>query len=222
MFLKVFGNIAVKIAYILANVGTFLLIDHTLNRKYLDYASYWFAWTLKSNSDMFDYSKYRSSFRAGEMLLPSYGLCDVQTLFSDMKESSSNKYRIICEFSAHTLYHYVLILLWFFIVIGIASSVLGFTSQLGKYLMILYLYPNKNKNSGDVLKALSLREEEYLEYIRSKNIALYGLLLNKLRQERLGESSNAPFIEALKKQVLEIRNQVESILQKRTNEINEC
>ncbi|XP_047129730.1 uncharacterized protein LOC105849405 [Hydra vulgaris] len=225
MFIKVFGSIAVKVAYIFSNVGTFYAIDHSLNKKYLNYASNWLYWTYKNNSAMFDYSIHRQSFRAGEVLLPNYGLCDVQILFSDMIESGTNKYSIICEYSTHVLYHYVLILLWFLIVFGIIFSTIGLINQTGKYFLMIYIFPRNWKNKEEVFNVIFLREKEYLIYINSQNIVLYELLLDKLRLERLKiteeEGNNSLVIEKLNKKVIEIRIKVENILHKQTFDINE-
>ena len=207
---KVFVNTVVKVAYIFSNIGTLLLINRSLNGGYLSYARNWFRWTEMESSLMLDYSKYRSTFRAGEILLPSFGLCDIQEQWMDEVSSKANEHKLICEFSAHVLYHYVLILLWFFIVIGIITSSLGFLYHATTYLLILLPFMKKSLKTGSVFKTLTLREQEYLEYVRSQNIALYGLLINKLRQERLEESCNAS-IDILKKQVLEISNQLEKL-----------
>nr|CRX73266.1 Innexin 10 [Hydra vulgaris] len=207
---KIFINFAIKIAYIFSNVATLLLIDYILNGGYLSYARNWFRWTEKTGSSMLDYSKYRSTFRAGEILLPSFGLCDIQEQWMDKTNLKINKHKFICEFSAHVLYHYVLILLWFFVVFGIISSALGLFFHATTYLLIILPFAKHSKKTGSVLKALTLREQEYLEYIHSQNTPLYGLIINKLRQERFKDSSNVS-IEILKQQVLELSNQLHKI-----------
>ena len=52
------------------------------------------------------------------------------------------------------------------------------------------LFRTKGSAGKQIYKALSFRELEYLEFIRKKNIILYGEVLEKLREDILGP--NAP------------------------------
>ena len=92
---------------------------------------------------------------------------------------------MICEISQNIRYQYIFIILWFFFLIGVITSILGLFHSMftiGKSLFWVYypkLFP-KNSLSDRVHSQLTLREMEYLDKIRNVDLTMYGEILREL------------------------------------------
>lgn len=117
------------------------------------------------------------------MLLPSMGLCDIEEATSDIQTTFINQNTFICEISPNILYQYVLIVLWFLFVISIAISGLGFVYTISEYIYHLTCF-GKASARKTIYRHITLRETEYLSFIKKKNMVLYGQILRKLKQQR--------------------------------------
>ena len=111
------------------------------------------------------------------------GLCDVQEAALDIQSTFHNENRFICEISPHILYQYVLMVLWFFFVAGIVISISGWINY-----VIIHLYHmlcfGKLCCRKTIYQYLTLREIEYLQYMKKKNLVQYGAVLRKLKEHR--------------------------------------
>ncbi|XP_066911136.1 uncharacterized protein [Clytia hemisphaerica] len=120
-------NIIIKILYIAVNVGVFLCLDYILNNKFRYYGNDWLEWGKLDNPVQHDYtSRLRNFPTPGNQLLPSFGYCEVANSAKDIKESTGNYHKVVCEISQHVLYQYTLLVLWVAILCGIIISVLRF------------------------------------------------------------------------------------------------
>ena len=208
MRIKILANIGVKVLYITANLLTLFLADVSLNNKFISYGKDWIRWTSQNNTMMYDKMGNHGKSRPGELLLPSFGLCIIHEGSLDKKYSVVNQHKFICEYSSHVLYNYVLITLWFFIIFGIIISITGLLFYMGNHIFALLCLIKRGENN--LLNTLTLRETEYLDYIRRKNLALYGVIVKKLRGERLYKKHGRnPKYESLEKRLEEIANQLE-------------
>ena len=116
--------------------------------------------------------------KPGNKLLPPFGYCEFYESAKDIKQSRMNKFKIICELSQHVLYQYCLLVLWFCLAIGIMVSVLGVLHLLWVYFSNLMLIRCKREYG------ITLREMDYIMYIKTRDSNLYTLVV-----ERLGENS---------------------------------
>ena len=104
---------------------------------------------------------------------------------------------MICEISQNIRYQYIFIILWFFFLIGVITSILGLFHSMfviGKSLFWVYypkLFP-KNSLSDRVHSQLTLQEMEYLDKIRNVDLTMYGEILRELTRFK-------PDIQTLKK-----------------------
>ena len=123
------------------------------------------------------------SFFVGNMLLPSMGFCDINEASLDTRTTFANQNKFICEISTNILYQYVLIVLWFLFIISISISAFGLIlNVLGHFYHLLCHARNTPKKT--IYRYISLRETEYLVFIKKKNLVLYGEILRKLKQTR--------------------------------------
>lgn len=120
------------------------------------------------------------------MLLPSMGFCDIEEAMQDTKNVYHNSNKFICEISPNILYQYILMVLWFFFVASIIISIVGLVSYIAKHLYHFAIYCSLEQKS--IYQSLTLREIEYLDYIKRKNLVLYGDVMRILRDERGGIS----------------------------------
>ena len=185
MRLRIIANIAVKICYLLVNIIAFVVTDSLLNGDFRRYGSEWIAWSKGSNERAYDYTQSRQRIKPGEVLLPTFGICDVLELGKDVKHELLNKHKFVCEISQNVLYQYVLILLWFLYVFGMVVSCVGLIMQIVDHLITTACFLSQGSQAKKVYQSLTLRECEYLEYVRKKNMPVYGKLIRKLKEERL-------------------------------------
>jgi len=171
-------NVFIKIAYVIANILVFVLCDNTLNGDFISYGTKWIQWTDLSGHD--NYVDTRPFIDAGDKLLPTFGFCDVLEEGLDIKYTMINEHKFVCEISQHVLYQYVLMALWFLIVIGIVVSLYGLIALLAHYAAWEFTFGSGEKKAKYVFKQLTIRQGEYLMFIRKKNELLYGKILAEL------------------------------------------
>lgn len=180
--LRTLGDIIVKILYIFATVGAFVILDGVLNNGFKDYGLKWLDWSKLKNAIAYDYMGKRDAPKPGNELLPSFGFCEVHESAQDIKSIVTNRHRFVCELSQHILYQYLFIIMWFFMVISIAIAVLGLVHLLLGHLLTFVCRLQVAPAGRPVYDKLSLREYQYLEFIRRKNIPLYGAVIVKLKE----------------------------------------
>ena len=190
MRLRIVANIGVKIDYLLVNIIAFVVTDSLLNGDFRRYGNEWIAWSKGSNERAYDYTQSRQQIKPGEILLPTFGICDVLELAKDVKHELLNKHRFVCEISQNVLYHYVLILLWFLYIFGMIVSCVGLITQIINHLITKTCFLSQGSQAKKVYQSLTLRECEYLEYVRKNNLPVYGKLIRKLKEERLDRYIN--------------------------------
>ncbi|XP_057309797.1 innexin inx3-like [Hydractinia symbiolongicarpus] len=178
--LKIILNLIVKILYLCANVLTFVFTDGVLNNDFRKYGSQWMKWTSLSNYDQYNYIGLRQFFKAGEKILPNFGLCDIMEYGQDNIYHLTNDARLICEISPNVLYQYVLGVLWIMLILGMVVSIVGIISTVFAYILRSTRFPINDASHKRVISSLSLRQQEYLDFIRKKNFACYGKLIRIL------------------------------------------
>ena len=190
---RILANFVQKICYVLVNVVAFYVTDILLDGDFRRYGSEWIAWSKGNNERAYNYTQSRQRRTPGEMLLPTFGICDVLELGIDVKHKLSNKHRFVCEISPNVLHQYVLILLWFFYILGMLVSYVGFIIQIVGHRFTTSGFLTQGSQAKEVYQSLTLRECEYLEYVRTKNIPVYSELIRKLYEKRLSRCANVPY-----------------------------
>lgn len=190
--MRVVMNIIVKFLYIMANVCVLSFTDSLLNNDFIRFGSRWMSWSELRNDKAHNYVDVREHIKPGERLLPTFGFCDVLEAGLDIKHKLINEYSLVCEISQHVLYHYVLIAIWILIVVGFVLSCLGFLWLLLRYGMRSRMFANEEIAAKQVYDTLSVREAEYLDFARKKNVPLYGTLIRALHKERYHENETKP------------------------------
>jgi hypothetical protein len=191
MRLRLIANIFVKLFYIIVNVIAFTGTDRLINGDFKGYGRDWLNWTHHDNDKEFDYTATRPSWKPSERLLPTFGLCEVLELGKDVKHNLFNSHRFVCEISQNVLYQYVLALLWFLFVLGMVVSVLGLLMLIGEHVAMHAVAVTKYTDADQkVYAALTLRECQYLECIRKKNVIMFTNVIRKLKDEKLHMDSN--------------------------------
>lgn len=185
--MKILLNIVMKIAYFIANVVVLLLCDGTLNGDYLSFGTKWIKWAYEPERN--NYVDARPYLEAGDTLLPTFGFCDVLEEGLDVKHTILNEHKFVCEISQHILYQYVLMAMWFLIIIGIVISAYGLISLLLSYILWKAANQKDKDKSKLVYKQLTIRQGEYLMFVRQKNMLLYGEVLENLYQRFRDESN---------------------------------
>ena len=79
----------------------------------------------------------RLSPKPGNVLLPTFALCDVNEISQDVRMVYFNQHRFVCELSQHVLYHYVFIITWFCMIFGIILSLVGLLMHLGEHVLAM-------------------------------------------------------------------------------------
>ena len=192
MRLRILANIGVKICYVLVNVIAFHVTDILLNGDFRNYGFEWIAWIKGTNEKAYDYTQSRHRLKPGEMLLPTFGICDVLELTKDIKHTLLNEHKFVCEISQNVLHHYVLILLWFLFLSGVLVSCVGLIMQIVNHGFTTACFLAQGGKARKIYQSLMLRECEYLEYIRKKKRIVYAKVIRKLKEERLGRCDYVP------------------------------
>jgi len=187
MRFRVLCNLLIKKLYIMINMGGFILTDRVLEGRYFNYGFEWCNWHIMPNSIAYDITK-RTSPKPGNFILPSWGLCDLHEALRDVRTTTINRHKFICEVSPHIIYQYILIILWFFFNIGIAVSTLGavlhIVNHVKTFACVFKPGFKKGTLTGEVYSLLTFREIEYLEHIKDQNMTTYGEVMRKLTKHR--------------------------------------
>jgi len=189
---RILGNVLVKVLYLIANVVTLTGLDRLLNKEYINYGNAWLEWTRLHNTIQYDYLGMRDHPKPGNMLLPPFGYCEVHASAQDIKNSYGNRHKFVCELSQNILYQYALVVLWFALIVGIVVSIIGLIMLIIHYAIGVFGIKPDGPIAKRIFKTLSFRELEYLEFIRKRDIVLYGEILDHLKNDRLHEVPNGP------------------------------
>ena len=124
------------------------------------------------------------------------GICEIEETSLNAATMTFNSHLLLCEISTHVLFQYVLIVLWFLFVVSITISIAGLMLQLSGYAMssilgslgggegINCVYMGRSSPKKIICRVLTLRESEYLQFIKKKDMVMYGEVLRKLKQQR--------------------------------------
>jgi len=186
MRLRIMGELVVKVMYVVSSVFAFLVTDGVLNGRFKSYGITWTDWSKLKNSIAYDYMGQRHSAKPGNALLPSFGFCEVHEAAQDIKHVVTNKHKFVCEISQHILYQYAFIITWFAMVFAIVISIIGLLALVMDHVMTATCFLKGGEHARKMYGKLSLRECQYLEFIRKKNMPLYGEVIQKLRAGRYG------------------------------------
>ena len=146
----------------------------------------WAKWSQLENTIRHDYKGLRDTPKPGNDILPPFGYCDIYESSKDITLTHGNKHTVLCELSQNVLYQYCFVLIWFTIVAGIIVSCIGLVLQIAEHLITVTCVLRHGNIAQKMYKVLTLRECEYLEFIRRRDIPLYGALIVKLREEKFG------------------------------------
>lgn len=119
------------------------------------------------------------------------GICQLEESAKHEIQGSKNSHTVLCELSTHILYQYVLLVLWFFFCCGIAISILGLILMLLQQVVRLWSFVRGTAKSV-IYRTITMREIEYLEYIKKKDLVMYGEVLRKLKQQRTDLQGKIP------------------------------
>lgn len=111
------------------------------------------------------------------------GYCEVEEASKDELTVHHNSYVFLCEISTNILYQHVLVVLWFLLMISTSISIFGLIGAILSYLPNVLCY-NRNTPKKTISRVLTLRESEYLDFIKRKDMVMYGNVLRKLKQQR--------------------------------------
>ena len=176
-------NVFIKGLYVAVSIMAYLCTDSTLLGNFKNYGVEWVRWSSYNHSRAFDFFVGNEP-KPGNVLLPSFGFCEIQEASMDIQHVFFNKNKFICEISPNILYQYVFVVLWFVIVTSIAISIAGFIINLAGHIITVACFLRDGSPAKKVYRLLSLRECEYLTFIRRKNLPVYGEVLAKLYQQR--------------------------------------
>jgi len=185
--IRILGELIVKMLYICSTISVFIILNSILNQGFTNFGAKWLTWSKLNNSLTFDYMGRRHFPKPGEELFPSFGFCEVWEGSQDVKLQITNNHKFLCEISQHVLYHYTFLVIWFAIVASMVVAVLGMLHLLYQYFSwcccaTWLVHPTHRS----IYRSLSLREVQYLEYIRTKNSALHIEVVQQLKGNRGG------------------------------------
>lgn len=188
---RVLLNIVIKVLYVVVNLVSMLIIDYAVNGNFMNYGPDWASWTGRSNEGRHDYTSITGETKAGQNLLPSFGLCQVQSSGQDVKNTVINVQTYVCELSQHILYQYILLVLWYALVFGIIVSIVGLMKHIYSLVANTVFVDAHGTDVNKAYKHLTAREKEYMNFIRRKNMAVFGELIKKLNEkfEKYGQRS---------------------------------
>jgi len=186
MRIKVVVSFLIKISYIAVNIIALVLTNTMLNDEYQNYGRKWISWANMEDSAQYDYTTARNSPKPGNTLFPPLGFCELYESVLDYRTSKHNKHRFVCEMTQHVLYQYVFLFLWFLFHAGIIISVMGLLFKLLGHATTLYCLLRQGSTAKKIYRMLTIRECQYLEYIRKKDMPLYGQVIQKLKIEKFG------------------------------------
>lgn len=178
-------NLVVKCLYIGANVLSFGITNLAFNGDFKHYGSSWVKWSNIKNEDAHAYARYRDYPKPSEILIPTFGMCEVTEISNDVKVNYFNTHKFVCEVSQHVLYQYVLVILWYAFIGGIVISSLGLVMRIVDHIITITCFLMQGGEAWKVYRTLSLRECEYLELIRRKDLTLYTELVQQIKWQRV-------------------------------------
>lgn len=176
-------NVLVKALYVIANLLALLTINSAINGEYVSFGSRWSEWLGLSGAQRHDYTIPRGP-KAGHSLLPGFGLCQVTSAGQDIKHNIVNKHTFVCEMSQHVLYQYILIILWYMLIFGIVISIGGLIMHCLGELSSAFCIGFQGADITRLYGQLTTRERQLLEFVRKKNMPVFGGLLDKLMEKR--------------------------------------
>lgn len=181
---RVMCNYAVKCMYIISNVMAMSFLHKFLNNRFYPYGFEWLSWYQGTSSERFYYEK-RTEPIPMNRLLPVFGMCDMYDVRHDLTTRYANKVTVVCEIAAHAIYQHVLIMIWFILVFSNVVSILGLIYYLFNHLRMLQ--KTKTKKGTLLLQhsrqELTLRQMEYLESIRSIDLAVFSKVIKMLEEK---------------------------------------
>lgn len=183
--MRVIVNIFIKILYLVVNVFALLATDRILDGNFLAFGAKWVEWSKLPSNIAHDHSmRDRHTVKPANLLLPAMGFCDIHEATRDQRNTHINQHKFICEISPHVLYQYVLMILWFLIIIGLLISILGLLHMLFNIVCSVACFQTYDGRSRKLFKQITLREIDYLEYIRRKNLPMYGEVCKLLKEHK--------------------------------------
>jgi len=188
--LRIVFSYLVKFLYLIANIVAFCSTDKVLHGKFVAYGSEWIQWSRLENSIAFDYMGERSSPKPGHKILPPFGYCELYESARDARVTRVNKHTFLCELTQNILYQYSLVIIWFTLVFGMVVSCVGIIMLFLDHMITLTCVIRRGTVAKKMYKVLTIRECEYLEFIRRRNIPLYADVISKLKAERFGVMGN--------------------------------
>lgn len=183
MRVRIFWNIIIKLLYLTVSLVAYFATNKVLLGNFKNYGTKWMGWSQLNHTTAFDFFVGNQP-KPGNVLLPSFGFCEIQEATMDIRTVFFNKNKFICEISPHILYQYVFVVLWFVIIASIVVSIIGIILNVGGHFIAMACFLRDGNPTKGINKILTLRECEYLTFIRRKNIPLYGEVLRKLLQSR--------------------------------------
>lgn len=180
--LRILGDVIVKVLYVVSTILAFVILNWILNGGFIDYGGKWLEWGRLKNAIAYDYMGKRHFPKPGNEMLPSFGFCEVHESAQDIKTVVTNKHKFVCEISQHTLYQYIFIIIWFAMITSIIVSIVGLIHLLVGYFLTMLCRIQVTPAGRPIYDRLSLREYQYLEFIRRKSMPLYGNVITKLKE----------------------------------------
>ena len=124
------------------------------------------GWLELDNHLQYEYAIYRNQTTPGNILLPTFGMCDVREAYFHILDARSNSHVFICEVPMHVLYHYVLIVLWILLVAGIVISALGLIQKVVSTATLASFQLKKHSDTTRIVyKRMTIRDVEYLLFL---------------------------------------------------------
>ena len=110
MRIRLVWNLIIKVLYVCVSVMAYLCTDSVLFGNFKNYGFDWMNWSQLNHSEAFDFYSGNEP-KPGNILLPSFGFCEIQEASMDVRHIFFNRNKIICEISSHILYQYVFVVL---------------------------------------------------------------------------------------------------------------
>lgn len=183
---RILFNYVIKAVYVAINLIAFYGTDNLLYGKFSSYGPNWVKWNRLEDHIQYDYMGMRDFPRPGHEVLPPFGYCEVYASIKDKIASYANKHKFVCELSQNVLSQYALILLWFTLIFGIIISIVGMIALMIDHFITSAFMIRHSNMTRRVYGSLTLRECEYLEFIRRRDIPFYSDVLQRLKELRIG------------------------------------
>lgn len=178
--MRIILNLVIKVLYVVISVFAFVTCDFVLNSRFKTYGTDWVKWSQQNSSAAYDFYK-RSEPTPGNLMLPTFGMCVLANSRLSRIKNIEDQVTVVCEISSNVLYQYVFLVLWFVLIFSIVVSCLGILVYCFSHVHVAFFIRNE-KSAKYVYKLLTYRECEYLEFIRRRDLAMYGVIVNKLRE----------------------------------------